>query len=66
MSFDGAFGSLELHRALRRLTQLQDEVVTLRQTLLETQRALALKAVLLHNARCRELELRAQLVKDWV
>ena len=46
-----------------RIAQLQSEVTMLRQALMDTEHALALKEKLLHNMHSRELELRAQLVK---
>jgi len=48
-----------------RIAQLESEVTMLRQVLMDTEHALALKETLLHNMLLRELELRAELVKGW-
>lgn len=53
-----------LQLALYRLAQLQDEAQVLRQGLLAAGRATAMKEALLRNALRREMELRAQLVRE--
>ena len=62
-SSDALSGDQALQMAQHRIAQLRDEVSTLRQALLNAERASAQKEVLLRNMLRRELELRAQLVK---
>jgi hypothetical protein len=54
----------KLRRALSYITQLQAEIRLLREELARTERSAAHSEQLLRNAAVRELELRAQLVKE--